>query len=89
MVHQRAHKNLIVSKGKSKNHYNEMARRLKLQVGDKVLLFDETVCRGRSHKLNAQWIGPYTITEIDKVNVTIVKGRKLTKVHINHLKPFY
>ena len=88
-VHQQAHKNLIVSKGKSKNHCDETARPLKLQVGDKVLLFDETVRRGRSRKLSAHWIGPYTITEVDKLNVTIVKGRKLTKVHINRLKPFY
>jgi len=54
-----------------------------------VLLFDETVRRGRSRKLSTQWIGPYTITDTDKVNVTIAKGRKLTKVHINRLKPFY
>jgi len=66
-----------------------MARPLKLQVGDKVLLFDETVRRDRSRKLSEQSINPYTITEIDKVNVTIANGHKLTKVHINHLKPFY
>jgi len=60
-----------------------------LQVGDKVLLFDETVRRGRSRKLSAQWIGPYTIMEIDKVNATISRGRKVTKVHVNVLKPFY
>jgi len=62
---------------------------MKLQVGDKVLLFDETVRRGRSRKLSTQWIGPYTITEIDKVNVTITRGHKVTKVHVNLLKPFY
>jgi hypothetical protein len=32
-----------VSKGKSKNYYDKTARPLKLQVGDKVLLFDEMV----------------------------------------------
>jgi len=56
---------------------------------DKVLLFDETVRRGRSRKLSAQWIGPYTVTEVDKVNVTIAKGHKPTKVHTNRLRPFY
>jgi len=31
------------------------------KVGDKVLLHDETVRRGRSKKnLETQWIGPYT-----------------------------
>ena len=88
-VHQQAHKNLIASKGTSKECYDKTSRTTKLQVGDKVLLFDETVRRGRSRKLNAQWIGPYTITEIDRVNDTIARGRKSTKVHINRLKPFY
>ena len=32
---------------------------------------------------------PYTITEIDKVNATITRGRKVTKVHVNRVKPFY
>ena len=62
---------------------------MKLQVGDKVLLFDKTVRWGRSRKLSAQWIGPYTVTEIDKVNATITRGCKVTKVHVNHLKPFH
>jgi hypothetical protein len=54
-----------------------------------VLLYDETVRRGRSRKLSAQWIGPYTVTEVDKLNVTIAKGRKLTKANFNRLRPFY
>jgi len=61
---------------------------MKLQVGDKVLLFDDTVRGGRYRNLSAQWIGPYTITEIDKVNAKITRGRKSTKVHVNGLKPF-
>jgi len=88
-VHHHAHKNLIASKGKSKEHYDKTSGEMKLQVGDKVLLFDETVRRGSSHKLSTQWIGPYTITEIDKVNATITRGHKVTKVHVNCLKPFY
>ena len=88
-VHHHAHNNLIASKGKSKEHYDKTSGEMKLQVGDKVLLLDETVRRDRSRKLSAQWIGPYTITEIDKVNATIARGRKLTKVHVNRLKPFY
>ena len=83
-VHHNAHKNLIACKGKSKEHYDKTSGEMKLQVGDKVLLR-----RGRSLKLSAQWIGPYTVTEIDKVNATISRGRKVTKVNVNRLKPFY
>jgi hypothetical protein len=88
-VQQHAHKNLIENKGRSKELYDKTAGQTKLQVGDKVLLFDETVRQGRSRKLLAQWVGPYTITEIYKVNATIARGRKSTKVQINRLKPFY
>ena len=77
-VHQHAHKNLVESKDKSKEHYDKATGPTKLQVGDKVLFFDETVRRDRSRKLSAQWVGPYTITDIDKVNATIARGRKST-----------
>jgi len=80
--HQRARHSLLRSKNKSKEHYDETTKALELRVGDNVLLFDETVCRGRSRKLSAQWIGPYIVTEVDKVNVIIAKGRKIVKVHI-------
>jgi len=88
-VHHHAHKNLIANKSKSKEHYVTTSGEFKLQVGDKVLIFDETVRRGRSRKLSAQCIAPYTITEIDKVKATIARGRKVTKVHVNLLRPCY
>jgi len=88
-VHQQAHRNLTESKRKSKEHYDKTARQTELQVGDKVLLFDETVRRGISRKLNAQWIGPYAITEMDRVNANIDRGRNSVKVHIDRLKPFH
>jgi hypothetical protein len=64
-VHHHAHRNLIASKSKNKGHYDKTPGKMNLQVGDKFLLFDETVRRGRSRKLHNQWIGSYTITEID------------------------
>ena len=57
-IHQQVHRKLIESRGRSKEHYDKSAGPTKFQVGDKVLLFDETVRRGRSRKLSAQWIGP-------------------------------
>ena len=88
-VHQQARKRLLESKATSKEQHDRNVRLTKFQVGSKVVLFDETVRRGRSRKLSAQWIGPYTIAEMDGENATIVKGRKFIKVHVNRLKPFF
>jgi hypothetical protein len=45
---------------------------------------------GRSAKLAAPWIGPYNITDIDDVNVTLKLPRNRTsKVHADRLKPFF
>jgi hypothetical protein len=57
-VHQHAHKNLIASKRKSKEHYDRTSVEIKLQVGDEVLLSDETVGRSKSRKLSSQRIKP-------------------------------
>jgi len=40
-VNHHAQKNLTACKCKSKEHYGKTSGELKLQVGDKVLLFDE------------------------------------------------
>ena len=88
-AHEQAHQSLIRNKEKSKEYYDRTAEPSKFKIGDKFLLFDETVRRGRSRKLGAQWIGPYTVTALDKVNATIARGRMLVKVHINRLKTFY
>jgi len=85
-AHEVARQKLITAKNKSKEYFDENSQEFQLHVGDKVLLYDETVRRGRSRKLSAQWIGPYEVIEVDRVNATIKKGQK---VHINRLKPFY
>lgn len=59
------------------------------RIGDRVLLRDFTVRRGRSRKMSPFYIGPYPITDkTSPVNYVIKKGRKLTKVHASRLKPF-
>jgi hypothetical protein len=74
---------------RSKRDYDKKAVQLTLKVGDKVLLFDESVRRGRSKKLGAKWIGPYVVLAVEGVNATIKRGRDAVKVHINRVKPFY
>jgi len=59
-------------------------------VGDKVLLKDEKIRRGRSAKLSPPFIKPYEITDVDDVNITLKLPKNRTlKVHANRLNPFF
>jgi hypothetical protein len=88
-AHRIARERLTDAKEKSKEHYDLDSKPISFHIGDRVLLYDETVRRERSRKLCSQWLGPYKIISLDKVNATIRKGRRSQKVHINRLKPFY
>jgi hypothetical protein len=79
---------LLQSKARSKLNYDKKVVRIALQVGDKVLLFDVSVRRGRSRKLSAQWGRPYVVLAVDGVNPTIKRGRNTTNYHLNLLNPF-
>jgi len=87
--HEVARQRLICRKEKSKEYYDKDSETLEVRVGQKVLLFDETVRRGRSKKLSPQYVGPYKVLAVDGVNVTIKKGRTAQKVHVNRIRPFY
>ena len=65
---------LVEGKVRSKRDYDKKTVQLTLKIGDKVLLFDESVERGRSKKLGAKWIGPYTVLAVEGVNA-IIKRR--------------
>ena len=88
-AHEIAKQKLIISKEKSKEYYDKDSEKSEIQVGQKILLFDETVCRGGSKKLRPQYIGPYEVLAVDGVNVAIRKGRTTQKVHVNRVRPFY
>jgi hypothetical protein len=88
-AHAVAREKLLAAKQKSKTYYDTKVNEIQIKEGDKVLLYDETVRRGRSKKLGNQWIGPYEVAKIEKVNAIIKKGRRSQKVHVNRLKPFY
>ena len=70
-AHHVAKKNLIASKVRSKDYYDKGIEVMKIEVGDKVLLYDETVRRGRSRKLSSQWIWPYEVVEVNKVKLQL------------------
>jgi hypothetical protein len=58
-------------------------------IGQKVLLYDETVHRGQSRKLSLKYIGPYDVVAINGVNATLKKGHNSQELHVSRLKLFY
>jgi hypothetical protein len=66
-----AKSNLQIKKEKNKEYYDKTVNVPVFVVRDKVLLYDESVHRGRSSKLSQCWIGPYEIISLDDVNVTL------------------
>lgn len=88
-AHQVAKANLQEGNTKAKECFDKKTSLNKFTVGDKVLLFDEALRRGRSKKLEALWRGPYLVLKKNsEVNYTIKTGRKNMVVHVNRLKFF-
>ena len=88
-TNEAAREQLQGTKEKAKKEYDKKTREVEFKVGDKVWLFDESVRRGRSKKLDNKWVGPYVIIEKhSKVNVTIKKGRNTLRTHANRIKHF-
>lgn len=82
---QIARNNLISAKEIAKKSYDKSTHSTKFEIGDKVLLKNET----RSSKFDPPWHGPYEIMEINsEVNSTIQIGRSLKLVHNNRLLRF-
>ena len=76
-------------KGKAKQQFNKKCNTETFRVGDKILLRDKTVRRGRTKHRESQWIGPYVIIKKHSdVNFTIKIKRKTIRVHANRLKAF-
>jgi len=86
---QLAKAHLNEAKIKAKMYTDKDINLKTFKIGDKVLLQDETLRRGCSKKLDAQWTGPYRVVDkISDVNYKIQIKRKTICVHANRLKPF-
>ena len=80
--YETARMTLKAQKKRSKEYYNRNFNTPLFSVGDKVLLHDERIRRGRLQKLSPPWIAPYEITDVDDVNITLKLPRHRTlKVH--------
>jgi len=85
-----ARANLNLQKERSKEYHDRSVNTPLFAIGDKVLLHDERVGRGRSAELSPPWIGPYEIIDVDDVNISLKLPRNRTlEVHANRLKPFF
>jgi hypothetical protein len=88
--YEMAKNNIKVKEECSKEYYDKNVNVPLFSVGDKVLLYDEKVRRGRSLKLSPPWIGPYEIIGVDGVNITLKLPKNRTlKVHTDRLKQFF
>jgi len=87
--HEIARQRLLCGKERSKEYYDKGSEFPTIQVGQKVLIFDETVRRGRSKKLSPQFIGPHDVLAVERVKVVIKRGRNTQKIHVNRVKPYY
>lgn len=89
-IWQDARERTVAAKERSKDYYDQSANPREFTINDRVLLYNESVRRGRSKKLEQQWVGPYTVLEkISPVNYIIKMGNKRYTVHANRLKHFY
>ena len=80
----------MICKEKSKDYYDRNIIVSLFAIGEKVLLHDERVRRGRSAKLTPPYIGPYEIIAADDVNITLKLHKNRTlKFQANRLKPFF
>jgi hypothetical protein len=82
-AHEEAWQNLILCKEKIKKQYDKGTEPLKLDAGQQVLLYDETVRRSRSKKLSPQYIGPYEALFVNGINTMIKKGQYTLQVNVN------
>lgn len=85
-THKIARENLIKKKDSNKQYYDQNANILELHVGDKVLLKEQN----KKNTLCSNWSGPYEVIMIhDNENITIKKGRKDYRIHINNTKKYF
>jgi hypothetical protein len=62
----------------------------KFEIGTKVLAKDKSVCCGQLKKLEAAYIGPYEIINIEGPNLVLCtrKGKEM-EIHTNRAKVFF
>ena len=85
-----ARQKLESAKAVNKRQYDRRVYVPNFKVGEKVLVKDESVRRGRSKKLEAPYVGPYEIIGIEGSNLLLrTKRSKNLRIHANRAKLFF
>ncbi|EPB73772.1 integrase core domain protein [Ancylostoma ceylanicum] len=76
--------NLQISQDQQKHHYDLRKRSNKktYKIGERIWIRKEG-----NNKIATRFEGPFTITDIDYPNITVIDGRRERTVHINRTKP--
>ena len=76
---------------KMKNHYDKKVHLQEFQEGQEVLLYDSSLLKQWSRKLNERWMGPYLVVWKGSLGTYSIdmgeKGMKM--VSGDNLKPYY
>lgn len=84
--YQLARKNILHSKQISKKYYDKGSKEVIFQVGDLVLVRNETA----NNKFSPIWLGPYHVEKINSAENTTVKvGSRSKIIHNNRLRLYH
>ena len=87
-----AHDNIELAQQRQKEYYDQKARDVSYNVGERVWLYTPNKKKGLSSKLTHNWHGPFRIlSKTSPVNYLLDANdeRSVTQiVHVNRLKPF-
>lgn len=84
-----AREKLISAKEKSKVHYDTKINKHNFKIGNLVYVYNKSIKKGISKKLQPNYKGPYKIIKINPNNsVALQINNKIITYHHNLLKPF-
>ncbi len=79
---------------KEKLYYDRKSRAAKYEIGDLVLLLDESTKKNVNNKFKKRWKGPYKVLEVDETGKIVKikpsnRNGKSIRVNISKLKTYY
>lgn len=91
-IHNIAREKMKQASDRQKRQYDHKICARQYRVGDPVWVFNPTKTKGRSPKLQCQWMGPYYIAEVYTDLIYKIKRSSESKeniIHHDRLKPYF